>query len=381
MLRYPIKFFIRFIANLATCLAFYSAHADGTAKTPGWIVDQLGQHIDTCPAVERDGTIYVTISGNINYGDVSGGKLAAFYASGIKKWGFHTMCEIQSSPALGEDGTIYFGCRDKMLHAINTNGIEKWSFTTGAWVDATPSITKDGLVCFGSWDGKFYALGSDGKKRWEFTTKGPIDSSAAIDAEGTIFFGSHDSNFYALNPDGRLKWKFATQGAVISSPAINESGQIYFTSLDGRLYLLNPDGSEKWHLNTGGVGPSSPVIDSDGYVYLGVNDTFWYVNPNGTKKWWFGYPVTKGSAIVQADGIICYHGSEILFEFDKNGEEKSYTQLDGVGASGSPTISEGTNLIVGDKNLRMFPGSSGLAKSAWPKFHGGLRQTGRVGDN
>jgi outer membrane protein assembly factor BamB len=38
---------------------------------------------------------------------------------GTQKWEFLTGDAIHSSPALGKDGTIYFGGLDRKLYAIN----------------------------------------------------------------------------------------------------------------------------------------------------------------------------------------------------------------------------------------------------------------------
>lgn len=342
---------------------------------------KLGQNIYTCPAIDQAGNIYATISGNSSFSDISGGKLAAVTSTGKVKWTFNTMCDIASSPALAKDGTVLFGCRDKRLHAVSPEGGEKWSFKTGGWVDASPAIGTDETVYFGSWDRNFYAVTPDGKQKWKFAAGGPVESSAAIGAHGTIYFGSHDKNFYALNPDGTVKWKFATLGVVVSSPAINEKGNIYFTSIDGRLYALDEDGKELWHLWTGGVGESSPVLDGEGAIYLGVNNTFCCVTPQGAKKWWFGYPVVRGSAVVASDGMVFFsglnEGAGTMYEFSPEGIVKTTTNVGGE-VRCSPAIGADGTIIIGSFNLQAWKGSAGLGKGAWPKFRGGPRQTGRV---
>ena len=57
-----------------------------------------------------------------------------------KKWSFKTGEGVDSSPAIGNDGTIYVGSRDKNLYAINPNGSKKWAFKTGDAVDSSPGI-------------------------------------------------------------------------------------------------------------------------------------------------------------------------------------------------------------------------------------------------
>ncbi|MEK6558689.1 MAG: PQQ-binding-like beta-propeller repeat protein, partial [Planctomycetota bacterium] len=82
------------------------------------------------------------------------------------KWIFQTDGPVTSSPAIGEDGTIYFGSKDKKLYAITRNGELKWAFETQGEVESSPAIKKDGAIFFGSWDNYLYALNSDGSVRW-----------------------------------------------------------------------------------------------------------------------------------------------------------------------------------------------------------------------
>ena len=41
--------------------------------------------------------------------------------SGVKLWEFETGFEMDSSPAIGSDGTIYVGSGDNKLYAIKTD--------------------------------------------------------------------------------------------------------------------------------------------------------------------------------------------------------------------------------------------------------------------
>ena len=66
---------------------------------------------------------------------------------------------MSSSPAIGADGTIYVGSRDKKLYAFNPDGNVKWIFETGDAIESSPSIDVDGTIYIGSNDGKLYAIG------------------------------------------------------------------------------------------------------------------------------------------------------------------------------------------------------------------------------
>jgi outer membrane protein assembly factor BamB len=347
-----------------------------------WQVGDTSLYVDCCPAIATNGVIYVTTSGSSKYRDVSGGKLVAIDPRGFEKWIFKTPVDIKSSPAIGDDGTIYFGCRDRKLYAVNPAGRALWSFLTGAWVDSSPAIGTNGVIYAGSWDGKFYALNPDGAKKWDFATGGPVDSSPAIGADGIIYFGSHDSNFYALNPDGSRKWTFPTRGSIVSSPAITDDGTILFTSVDGRLYAMDPDGHEKWHVWTGGVSGSSPVLDSAGNIFLGINNTFVALQPDGTKKWSFGYPMIPGAAAILADGTVCCGGTGstgLFYGWAADGALKFSVELGGL-VTASPAVAPDGTLYIGPglHTCIAFKGSAPLARGGWPKFRGNPLQNGRA---
>ena len=105
---------------------------------------------------------------------------------------------IFSSPAIGPDGTIYFGSWDKNFYAYNPDGTKKWSYQLGAVEFSSPIIGADGTIYFGDYDKNLYALNPNGTKKWTYNTNGYIPSSPAIGADGTLYFGDEDGNLYAI---------------------------------------------------------------------------------------------------------------------------------------------------------------------------------------
>ncbi|MBM3242358.1 choice-of-anchor D domain-containing protein, partial [Candidatus Poribacteria bacterium] len=69
--------------------------------------------------------------------------------------------DVNSSPAIGSDETIYVGSLDNYLYAINPDGTPKWKFSTGGDVDSSPAIGSDGTIYVGSGDYHLYALYSE----------------------------------------------------------------------------------------------------------------------------------------------------------------------------------------------------------------------------
>ena len=79
-------------------------------------------------------------------------------------WEFETGRGVESSPAIGSDGTVYVGSYDKKLYAINgKTGVKLWEFETGDEVKSSPAIGPDGTVYVGSNDDELYALKTDSK--------------------------------------------------------------------------------------------------------------------------------------------------------------------------------------------------------------------------
>ena len=103
-------------------------------------------------------------------------------------------------------GNIYFGTDEAhALIAVNPSGSEIWRFTTGDQVDTSPAIGPDGTIYFGSNDNKLYAAGADGvplsgTKKFSFDTGGNVESSPAIDpTDETVYVGSNSNNLFAFN--------------------------------------------------------------------------------------------------------------------------------------------------------------------------------------
>ncbi len=259
---------------------FYAINPDGTLK---WFFQPEAWKNGTGstwgqPAIGPDGTIYFGSResgpsedfGSTNWGD---GKLYALNPDGSVKWA----TDIESgltAPAIASDGTIYIGTSGgSKIRAISSDGTENWAFVAAtSWLSPSPAIGPDGTIYIGHFDsdGKsLYAINPKGTKKWKFETGGTINSSPAVGPEGIVYVGSDDNKFYAINPDGTEKWSFETGAPVGSSPAIGANNTIYFGSKDNQFYALNPDGTLKWSYLSDGPIDSSPAVGFDGAIYVG----------------------------------------------------------------------------------------------------------------
>ncbi|MBI3243485.1 MAG: PQQ-binding-like beta-propeller repeat protein, partial [Chloroflexi bacterium] len=184
------------------------------------------------------------------------------------KWKFPTGGGVTSSPALGNDGTVYVGSADHYVYALSAAGALKWKFLTGNSVSSSPALGSDGTVYVGSNDSSLYALSTAGSLKWKFKAGGGVFSSPALGSDGTVYVGSRDGSVYALSAAGSLKWKFKTGGGVSSSPALGSDGTLYVGSGDHSLYALeaSPTGSS---LSSG--GEKDAEFDEHGAPVFGLS--------------------------------------------------------------------------------------------------------------
>ena len=247
---------------------------------------------------------------------------------------------IYGHPAIGADGTIYYGTfgdqttrshkKEAKLYALEDcagkPGCEdnvlrlKWAYPklnmqhndpAGELCSiefTTPTITEDGVIYVGT-DCGLYALkdmGDHAEKLWSFNAssyghpvppvgeEAQVNTSPAIGADGTIYFAvcflsvtiDEDlfyGQFFALNPDGTMKWDapFETDSWITASPAIGADGTVYFASTgDGQF--TNPEGPKlfalrdlgnryelKWTFAADARISFAPVIDDRGVIYFG----------------------------------------------------------------------------------------------------------------
>jgi outer membrane protein assembly factor BamB len=183
----------------------YARYPDGSIKWTVVLGPSPGSDNDYMPGVDPNtGTVYT---------DVPGNAVAALNpANGSEIWRVGVRSDVDSTPIVGPDGTIYFGTDDDAfaLFAVTSGGAVRWEFTTGDDVDTSPALSPDASVVYAvSNDGNVYAVDTaTGEEKWSFaivtsTADSPanVTSSPAVDPNtGIIYVGSDDTNVYALTP-------------------------------------------------------------------------------------------------------------------------------------------------------------------------------------
>lgn len=289
-------------------------------------------------------------------------------------WEFPTHDQITSSPAVGSDGTIYFGAgsdktRDTAIYAVNTNGTQKWRYAVGAEgiIGASPAIGSDGTVYIGSMDSSLYAIdGSTGARKWSYAASSPIYAAPAIATNGTIYFRD-DLKLYALSSSGALKWSYTintpdTDGTYCS-PVVGVDGTVYIGNTAGKLYALTDQGTSatlRWTYEADGDIYTTPAIGADGTLYFGtLTGAFYAVTPgstSATKKWSIKLPTFQGAdASISSSPALAPDGTIYFAAYDhklyalnpQNGATKWTFPLGDEVRASSPAIARDGTVFVG----------------------------------
>jgi hypothetical protein len=235
------------------------------------------------PAIAEDGTIIFPTWG----GD---GTVYAVYPNGSVKWTFNADYESNSisSPAIGNDGAIYFGSDgypNRYVYALNPSGTLRWRYLTGDLTNSAPAIGLDGTIYVGSCDNYLYALYPNGTLRWRFDAGSDIKGAATIGSNGIIYVPAFNGYFYALASNGSLLWKGYTGDSVAAAGlALAADGTIYVGTEKLRAYF--PNGTLKWDIELpGDVFGTVPAVSADGTIYVSAGFYLVAINPNGTERW------------------------------------------------------------------------------------------------
>src|SRR5438045_576203 len=151
--------------------------------------------------------VFVVLGGHRHYGQTPGTTV----------WSAVTD-PIRCPPLISPDSKILIGL-GTALWALRSDGRQAWAYTTGDQVLSSPAVGNDCTIYFGSYDRNLYALDFDGKKRWNFLCGGAIYSSPAVGRDGTVYVGCFDGKLYAVGPNGAKKWDVPLGSEVRSSPA------------------------------------------------------------------------------------------------------------------------------------------------------------------
>jgi len=319
----------------------YAVYPNGTMKWKFEAERGIGG-FGISPAIANDGTLYFSTK--------FGSYIQAVNPNGTAKWKRWTS-QIETSITLDNDGVLYYGA-GKRLEARYPNGTLKWKFSTGDVVQSTPAIDDNGMIYFGSHDDYVHALYPNGTLKWKFKTNGWVHGSPTIGNDGTIYVCSDDANLYAIYPDnGTLKWKCSIASGMRSSPSIDKNGNLYFGVDENKIYSIRPNGTIRWSFDLSGydsVWGSTAAISDDGTIYIGVSIDYdvlgggeiLALNLDGTEKWrkTLSNSLLESSPVIGEDGSVYICASNDLIHPDGPGHIHAFGPVDSNVPPETPTI-------------------------------------------
>ncbi|MEO0073205.1 MAG: PQQ-binding-like beta-propeller repeat protein, partial [candidate division WOR-3 bacterium] len=140
-------------------------------------------------------------------------------------WTFQAQGDVRGVPAIGRDGTIIVAGEGGQVYALEPSGARRWRTDLGSRILSTPALGENGTVYIGT-ASSLCALSSDGRVKWRFPAAGPVDAGVALGRDGRMYVACRTSFFYALDTAGNLLWK-QDVGGTLSSAAIGADGTVY----------------------------------------------------------------------------------------------------------------------------------------------------------
>lgn len=265
---------------------------------------------------------------------------AAALNTGIKPiWAFQCEDELRSTPLL-YGGSIYIGCYDNNLYAVNAaDGQFQWKYATEGGIVCRPVAFED-MIYFGSEDHRLHAVNMrNGKLGWSYYSDGCIRSSPRL-ADNHLFFGSDDGHVHAVNIiTNRQVWKFDAGGAVRSSPFVSNE-TIYVGCESGEFLSLDYRGNLKWRFKAKRNVTSSPWMQND-VVFFSSQDSHLYAldAKSGWLIWRFRMEKPSISSPAVVDNIVIVGSADgNIYGLDTKSAKELWRFKTNHQVNGSPVV-------------------------------------------
>jgi outer membrane protein assembly factor BamB len=285
-----------------------------------WQKNSLGENLESGPAVDDSGNVYV----------IGDGRVYSYTSGGTLRWSRNTSGGDGCTPSVSPDNTVVYTCSVDGVFALNaSNGSQIWHRLSSVEFASVVCVSADGSKLYATSGalniaGTIYALNaSDGSTAWSFTPPSGNDGfmgGAALDANGNILAPRQDPSgtLYSLKDNGdsfTTNWTFSLGGEARQPVTVSDDGHVYATCNTGVVHKINAvtgneDTSGSWPA-LGGIGEvfASMCFGADGTLYVNAEDYKLHaLNTNGSQKWTYTFQGWGSDPLVRDDGMIIVMG-------------------------------------------------------------------------
>ncbi|WP_124176999.1 outer membrane protein assembly factor BamB family protein [Natrarchaeobius halalkaliphilus] len=312
------------------------------------------------------------------------------------RWTLEGGEQFNASPVVA-DGTVYAGCWDETLYAVDAaTGEIEWEQENLGLISSSPTVVNE-TVYLSTSSNDIYAFAvNNGEIRWkeEFdrTTKNPIpvdrtvyaldpgrlvstvgssgETTVVLDDLGgapeapaidddVLYIGGNDSaRFYDLE-SFELTWEFKNPNSERMSdrpPAIAEN-VAYISGSDSKVYAIDVKNKEqKWTYELNERTPSGPSV-ADGVVYFGSWNNYLYAIDAETseKEWKYDCGTILAEKPTVTAETVYMTGGDTVYAVDiSTGEEEwSFTTENNETITGSPVVTDDA-LYIPSRNNHLY---------------------------
>lgn len=215
------------------------------------------------------------LDGDRIYVQDDAGTLTALDAGGARLWSVRLGSTSYSSPAVGDDGTVY-SAADRTLFAVREGRIA-WKLRTDDLIEVSPAVAPDGTITIGSNDRVQYGVSPSGRVRWRFDIGVWTYSSPEVTSDGLIYFGDHLGRVNGVDArTGDLRYRVAGRGktrntfAIWSRPVVDARHRVYFGTRLGHVYGFSQRARPLFDVDLGAAIDSYPTLTRDGLLVIGT---------------------------------------------------------------------------------------------------------------
>jgi outer membrane protein assembly factor BamB len=310
-----------------------------------WTFPARGQ-VQSTPLLAPDGTVYVVSAP---------GTLYALDPAGKLRWNFDAPGAVSATPARAPDGSLYLGNSGSLLTALAPDGALRWEARLDSPAHGSPVYLTDRIAIVSS-VGTVYAFDTSGQELWRYSLES--ESTALTEtSDGALLVVDATGTATKLDREGAVIWRMHLGGEFWSAPVANDAGGAYVVTVAGRVLALGNDGTLNWSYDLGAPVVASPLVGNDGRLYIAAQDgTLSALDAaSGALRWQYNAGAPLAAPPAQDSNSMLYLGTddERLLVIGPDGNRRWQVQVRGM-VRAQPALDAGGRLYVPTTAGRLY---------------------------